>query len=127
MFVKLLKLTVNYILNNGVKKSDVTDLTFDVKGSNGTHTFGVNATITIETKQTLTPKESRRKNLIILLVISIVFMIGLSTIGLLLPDTDAGSGRTLVLLSEIPAFAFSLVSTRFLMRRKRGLQLHKKC
>ena len=108
---------MNSILNDGVKTSDVTRFSFDAKPSNGMRTLGIDATITIETKQTLTPKESRRKVMVILFLISLVFMLGLSTIGLLLPY--AGLGRTLVLLSEIPAFVFSLVCTKFLMRSSR--------
>ncbi|MHB2035706.1 MAG: hypothetical protein ACYCPW_03070 [Nitrososphaerales archaeon] len=107
---------MNYILNDGIKASDVSKLSFDVKPINGTPALGIDAIITIETKQALTPKENRRRILVIFFLISLAFMIGLSTIGLLLPY--AGLGRTLVLLSEIPAFVFSLVSTKFLMKRK---------
>jgi len=116
MFVKLVKLIMNYILNDGVRASNVTKLSFDVKPINGTPTLGIDAIITIETKLVLTPKENRRRILVILFLISLVFMIGLSTIGLLLPY--AGLGRTLVLLSEIPAFVFTIVCTKFLMKRK---------
>ena len=122
MFAKFVKLIMNSILNDGVKTSDVTRFSFDAKPSNGMRTLGIDATITIETKQTLTPKESRRKVMVILFLISLVFMLGLSTIGLLLPY--AGLGRTLVLLSEIPAFVFSLVCTKFLMRRARVVTCH---
>jgi len=127
MFVKLVKLIMNYILNGGIKNSEVTKLSLDAKPGNGTYALGIDVTISIETKQALTPKESRRKTMVILFLISLVFMIGLSTIGLLLPDADAGLGRTLVLLSEIPAFIFSIVCTKFLMKthsRRRVSQQH---
>ncbi|MGA2875032.1 MAG: hypothetical protein ABSE82_05750 [Nitrososphaerales archaeon] len=117
MFAKFVKLIMNSILNDGVRASDVTKFSFDVKPSAGMRTLGIDAIVTIETKQTLTPKETRRKIMVILFLISLVFMLGLSTIGLLLPD--AGLGRTLVLLSEMPAFVFSLVCTKFLMRGSR--------
>jgi heme A synthase len=122
MFAKLLKLIMNYTLNDGVKTSDVTKFSLDVKPSNGMPTLGINAIITIETKQALTPKENRRRIMVILFLVSLVFMLGLSTVGLLLPY--AGLGRMLVLLSEIPAFVFSLVCTRFLTRNSRRRVSH---
>ena len=117
MFLEVVKLVVNTILNGGVKDSNVSDLSLEVKEKMGTYTLGIGSTIVLESKKVLTPKEKRRKNLIISLIISLIFMIGLSTIGAWLPDAQAGLGRTLILLSEIPAFAYSLVSTRFLMKK----------
>jgi hypothetical protein len=117
MFLKLVKLVMTTILDGGVKDSDVSDLSLDVKEKMGTYTIGIGSTIVLEPKKVLTPKEKRRKNLIIILLISLIFMIGLSTIGAWLPDAQASLGRTLILLSEIPAFAYSLVSTRFLMKK----------
>jgi len=117
MFLKLVKLIMNSILNRGVKDSNITDLSLEVKESMGTYTLGIGATIVLETKKVLTPKEKRRKYLIISFLVSLGFMLGLSTIGAWLPDAQAGLGRTLILLSEIPAFAYSLVSTRFLMKK----------
>ena len=117
MFLKLVKLMMTAILDGGVKDSDVSDLSMDVKEKMGTYTIGIGSTIVLEPKKVLTPKEKRRKNLIISLIISLIFMIGLSTIGAWLPDAQASLGRTLILLSEIPAFAYSLVCTRFLMKK----------
>lgn len=119
MFGKFVKLIWNSFLNNGVKEIHVTGVSVGVEGSQGTRNLGINSTITIETKKSLTPKERRRKNVIILLIISLIFMLTISTVGLLLPD--AGLGRILVLLSEIPAFAFSLTSTEFLRRKKKNV------
>jgi len=116
MFTELVKLIMNYILNDGIRASDLTKLSFEVKPINGTPILGIDAIITIETKQALTPKENRRRIFVIVFLISLIFMIGLSTIGLLLPY--AGLGRTLVLLSEIPAFVFTIVCTKFLIKRK---------
>jgi len=117
MFLKLVKLIMNSILNGGVKSSDVSDLSLEVKEKMGTFTIDIGSTLVLESKKVLTPKEKRRKNLIISFIISLIFMVALSTIGAWLPDAQAGLGRTLILLSEIPAFAYNLVSTRFLMKK----------
>ncbi len=117
MFLKLVKLTMNYILNRGVKGSDFTDLSLELNEKMGTYTLAIGASITLDPKKVLTPKEKRRRKLIILFLVSLGFMVGLSTIGAWLPDAQAGLGRTLILLSEIPAFGYSLVSTRFLMKK----------
>ena len=118
MFVSLVRLIMNYLLNNGIKKSDVTKLAVQVDESKGTYALGVDATITIETKKVLTPRETRRKRLLILFLITLVIMVGLQTIGGFLPDANAGLGRILILVGEIPAFAFSLVSTKFFMKTR---------
>ena len=108
---------MNYILNRGIKGSDFTDLSLELNERMGTYTLGIGATIVLDPKKVLTPKEIRRKRLIIMFLISLGFMVGLSTIGAWLPDAQAGLGRTLILLSEIPAFAYSLISTRFFMKK----------
>jgi hypothetical protein len=117
MVLKFVKLMMNYVLNRGVKSSDLTLLTLELHESMGTYTLGIGATVAIDPKTVLTPKENRRKKLIILFLISLGFMLGLSTIGAWLPDSQANLGRWLILLSEIPAFGYSLVSTRFLMKK----------
>jgi predicted Na+-dependent transporter len=114
LFEKL-KLIVNVILNNGIKKSQISDVTFDVDEKLGTYTFGIGAKISVETKKVLTHKEKRRKQLIIFFLLSLVFMLGLATGGLWLPSSEASVGRILILLSEIPAFLFSLVMTRMFL------------
>ncbi|HZW55753.1 MAG TPA: hypothetical protein VFF30_05640 [Nitrososphaerales archaeon] len=95
----------------------MTDVSVAVEGSKGVRTLDFGSTITIETKQTLTPAEKRRKNVIILLIITLIFMVAMSTIGILLPQ--AGIGRVLILLSELPAFGFSLTFTQLLLKKKK--------
>jgi hypothetical protein len=112
------RLIVSYLLNHGIKNSDLTDWRLSVKESDGTYVLDVAATITIATKKELTRGEKRSKNLIILFVISLCAMVSLSTVGMLLPD--AGLGRTLVLLGTIPAFVVNLVGARFLIKRQRN-------
>jgi hypothetical protein len=116
MFLKLVKLIMNSILNGGVKGSNVSDLSLVVKEKMGTYTVA-RSTLVLESKKVLTPKEKRRKNLIISFIITLILMVALSTIGAWLPDAQASLRRTLILLSEIPAFGYNLVSTRFLMKK----------
>jgi hypothetical protein len=118
VFVSLVRLVLNYVLNHGIKKSDLTKVALQLDESKGTYALGVDAVITIETKKVLTPRETRRKRLLILFLISLVFMVGLQTIGGWLPDAYAGLGRILILVGEIPAIAFSLVSTRFFTKTR---------
>jgi hypothetical protein len=118
VFVSFVRLVLNYVLNHGIKKSDLTKVFLQLDESKGTYALGVDAVITIETKKVLTPRETRRKRLLILFLISLIFMFGLQTIGGVLPDVDAGLGRILILVSEIPAFVFSLASTRFFVKTR---------
>jgi predicted Na+-dependent transporter len=116
LFEKL-RLIINIILNSGIKKSQVSDVTFDVDERLGTYTLGVGARISVETKKVLTHRERRRKQLIILFLVSLVILLVLATTGQWLPNSEAGLGRTLILLSEVPAFLFSLVMTRIFLGR----------
>jgi hypothetical protein len=117
VFYKVVKLIMSYVLNRGIKDIQVNDITGNFNERRGTYRLGVGAVITIEPKTVLTPKEVKRKRMIILFLISLAFMVGLSTAGAWLPNAQAGLGRTLILLSEIPAFGYSLLSTRFLMKK----------
>jgi hypothetical protein len=108
---------MSYILNRGIKGTELNDITATFSNKMGTYKLGAGVVITVDPKGVLTPKETRRKRMIILFLVSLAIMVGLSTIGAWLPDLNAGPGRLLILLSEIPAFAYSLVSTRFLMKR----------
>jgi hypothetical protein len=118
MFVSLVRLFFSYLLNNGIKKSDLNSIALQVTESKGTYAFGADAVITIETKKVLTPREVRRKRLLIIFIVSFVFMIGLQTIGNILPDADSNLGRWLILIGEIPAYVFTLASTRFFAKSR---------
>ena len=110
---------MNYVLNRGIKGAELDGISATFSNKMGTYKLGAGVVISIETKGVLTPKEIRRKKMIILFLVSLAIMVGLSTIGAWLPDLNAGLGRMLILLSEIPAFAYSLISTRFLMKKAR--------
>src|SRR5437588_91055 len=118
MFVSLVRLFFSYLLNNGIKKSELNAIALNVNESKGTYAFGADAVITIETKKVLTPREVRRKRLLIIFIVSFVFMIGIQTLGNILPDAQANLGRWLILIGEIPAYVFTLASTRFFMRSR---------
>jgi hypothetical protein len=117
VFYKLLKLIMSYVLNRGIKDAKLQNVSVSLNDHMGTYKLGVGVVIAVEPKGVLTPKEIRRKRMIILFLVSLAIMVGLSTLGAWLPDFQAGLGRTLILLSEIPAFAYSLISTRFLMKK----------
>ena len=108
---------MNYILNRGIKGTELNDISATFSNKMGTYKLGAGVVIIVEPKGVLTPKEIRRKKMIILFLVSLAIMVGLSTFGAWLPDFNAGLGRLLILLSEIPAFAYSLISTRFLMKK----------
>jgi hypothetical protein len=117
MFKKLVKLSLNILLNQGIKKTKISDVAVQLDQGEGTYLLGVGATLVIETKKVLTPRERLRKRLITLFLVSFLFMIALSTIGLLIPD--AVIGRWLVLISEFPAFVSALASTRLFVRKSK--------
>jgi hypothetical protein len=108
---------MSYILNHGIKGTELQNVSVTLNDRVGTYKLGVGVVIAVEPKGVLTPKEIRRKRMIILFIVSLAVMVVLSTIGAWLPDSQAGLGRMLILLSEIPAFAYSLISTRFLMKK----------
>lgn len=118
MLVSFLRFLLDYLLNNGVKKTELSKVDLQVTESKGTYAFNTDAEIVVESKRVLTPREVRRKQLLIFFILSLLVMIVMQTIGNVLPDTYAAHGRTLILASEIPAFVFSLVSTRFFMKTR---------
>ena len=118
MFVGLVKLFFSYLLNNGVKKTDLSGVALKLTESKGTYALGADAVITIEPKKVLTPRELERKRLLIIFIISFLFMIGLQTLGNIVPDSDANLGRWLILIGEIPAYVFTLASTRFFAKSR---------
>jgi hypothetical protein len=123
MFVSLVRLFFSYLLNNGVKKTELNGIALQVSESKGTYALGADAVITIESKKVLTPREIERKRLLILFIVSFIFMIGLQTLGNILPDSMSNLGRWLILIGEVPAYVFTLASTRFFMKsrsKKRG-------
>jgi len=118
MFVSLVRLFFSYLLNNGVKKTDLNAIGLQVTESKGTYALGADAVISIETKKVLTPREIQRKRLLIVFILSFLFMIGLQTLGNILPDSVANLGRWLILIGEIPAYVFTLASTRFFAKSR---------
>ncbi len=118
MLFSFLRFLLNYLLNNGVKKTELSKIGLQVTESKGTYAFNTDAEFVIETKRVLTPREAQRKRLLIFFILSLVVMIIMQSVGNVLPDSYAAQGRTLILASEIPAFAFSLVSTRFFMKTR---------
>ena len=117
MIKNLIKLTLDVLLNQGIEKSDLTNIATKLDKSEGTYLLGVGATIVIEKKQRLTPKEKLRKKLIILFLASFLIMIVLSWIGSIIPQ--ASLGRLFVLISEFPAFISALASTRIFIKERR--------
>jgi hypothetical protein len=118
MLVSFLRFLLNYLLNNGVKKTELSKVGLHVTESKGTYAFNSDAEIIVETKKVLTPREIRRKRLLIFFILSLVIMVIMQIVGNVLPDNYSAQGRTLILASEIPAFAFSLVSTRFFVKTR---------
>jgi hypothetical protein len=116
MLKNLVKLSLSILLNQGIKSSKVSDIAVQVEEGDGVYVVGTGTVVTIETRKNedLTPRERARKNLIFAYILSLLFMIILSTIGAL--TGDANAGRWLILISEVPAFASSLAATRLFTR-----------
>jgi hypothetical protein len=117
MILNLIRLSINFLLNQGVQSSKVEDVAVQVEEGDGVYVVGTGTVITIETKRNedLTPQEKWRRNLIMTFLFSLLFMLVLSTIGALVKD--ANLGRWLILISEIPAFVSSLAATRLFISR----------
>jgi hypothetical protein len=117
MLKNLIKLTISAVLNQGIRGSKLSDVAVQVEENDGVYVVGTGTVVTIEAKRNedLTPRERWRKNLIFAYLLSLLFMITLSTIGAL--TGDANAGRWLILISEVPAFVSSLASTRLFMKR----------
>jgi hypothetical protein len=104
-------------LNQGIRSSRVSDVAVQVEEGDGVYVIGTGTVVTIESRRDadLTPQQRWRKNLIFAYLLSLLFMLVLSTIGAL--TGDANAGRWLILISEIPAFVSSLASTRLFTGR----------
>jgi len=114
MSEKITRLIASYILNQGVKGSELTDWHFKVRQVDGVYYFDVTTTVAVTPKTQLTRREKRGKALIIAWAISFCIMVALSTIGVLLPD--ANLGRQLVLYGTIPGFLAQLIGARLLIK-----------
>lgn len=112
MIKNLIKLTISVLLNQGIRGTQVKDMAVQVEEGDGVYVVGTGTVVTIETKrdEDLTPVQKQRKNLIFAYLLSLLFMIILSTIGAL--TGDANAGRWLILISEIPGFASAFAATR---------------
>src|SRR5579872_2327922 len=124
MIKNLIRLSINILLNQGIRGSKVTDVAMQVEEGEGVYVVGTGTVVTIETKRNedLTPQEKWRKKLIFSYLLSLLFMLILSTIGAL--TGDANAGRWLILISEIPAFVSSLAATRIFMGRPKLRPMH---
>ncbi len=115
--LKLVRLFVSLILNNGVKDSSMTNVSSFMQGTEGVYTLDAGATLNLETKKNLTPNERVRKYLLISFLMSLVLMVVLGTIGDWLPDAQLG--RELILVGEVPAFASSVFAARILVKERK--------
>lgn len=115
MSVKITKLVVGYLLNHGIKSSELRDWQFKVREVDGVYIFDVSTSVAIAPKTQLTREERTSKTLLLTFAASFCTMVVLSTIGLFLPD--AVLGRELVYVSTFPGFIAQLIGARLLVGR----------
>jgi hypothetical protein len=114
LFERLLKMIMNFVLHRGIKNSNVTDLSLDIKEKDGKFILDINSTVVVATKGEQVRKFTGSRNLVIVFLVSLSIWLTLAMIGMLLPDPIFG--RTLVYLSEFPAILVNIISTRYIIR-----------
>jgi hypothetical protein len=72
MFERIVKSIMNYWLHRGIKNSDITNLSLDLKETNGKYVLGIRSTVVVATKGELVRKETGSRNLI--LVFSFLYL-----------------------------------------------------
>lgn len=105
---------MNYWLHRGIKNSDITKLSFEIKETNGKYILGIRSTVVVATKGELIRKDTGSRNLTVVFLISLSLMIVLALAGMLLPN--AGFGRSLVYWSTFPAILVNIISARYIIR-----------
>ena len=105
---------MNFWLHRVIKNSEITNLSLELKETNGKYVLGVSSTVLVATKGEQIRKDTGSRNLVIVFLVSLSITVALAAIGMLLPD--ASLGRTLVYLSEFPAILVNIISTRYLIR-----------
>lgn len=105
---------MNFWLHRGIKNSEVTNLSLELKELDGKYILGINSIVVVATKGEQVRKYTGSRNLLIVFVASLSLTVVLASIGMLLPD--AIFGRTLVYLSEFPAILVNIISTRYVIR-----------
>ena len=114
LFERLVRTIMNFWLHRGIKNSDITNLSLELKEIDGKYILGINSTVVVATKGEQIRKYTGSRNLLIVFVASLSLTVVLASVGMLLPD--AIFGRTLVYLSEFPAILVNIVSTRYIIR-----------
>jgi hypothetical protein len=114
LFEKIVKAILNYFLHRGIKNSDISKLSLDLKENNGKYVFRISSTTAVATKGEPIRKETGSRNIIIVFSISLAVTILLDVVGMLLPD--ASLGRTLVFWGEYPAILVNIIAARYIIR-----------
>jgi hypothetical protein len=107
-------MVMNYWLHLLIRNSEVTNLSLELKQTNGKYVLDVNSTVLVATKGEQVRKYTGSRNLLIVFFVSLTIWVVLALVGILLPD--AIFGRTLVYLSEFPAILVNIISTRYIIR-----------
>ncbi len=107
-------MVLNFWLHLIITDSEITNLSLELKETDGKYVLDINSTVLVATKGELVRRYTGSRNLIIVFFISLSIWVALAVVGTLLPD--AVFGRTLVYLSEFPAILVNIISTRYIIR-----------
>jgi hypothetical protein len=101
------------MLRSGVKNSDITDLSFDLKEKNGTYTLEIKSKTIVADRQII--RRRGRDWARIVLLVSLAIMLIFVITGML--DRDPVGGRSLVYIGLYPGIVVNTLGARYVIRK----------
>ena len=95
MFERLVRMIMNFWLHRVIKNSEITNLSLELKETNGKYILGINSTVLVATKGEQVRKYTGSRNLVIVFLVSLSLTVVLAAIGMLLPDASLWSNAGL--------------------------------
>jgi hypothetical protein len=109
----VVKSLMNFLLRRGVKNSDITDLSLDLKEANGTFTLEIKSKTLVADRQII--RRKGRDWVRIIFVFSLLVMLVFVVTGML--DPNVTGGRSLVYIGLYPAFVVNTLGARYVIKK----------
>jgi hypothetical protein len=102
------------VLRRGFKNSNLTDLSLDLKETNGTYSLELKSKMLVAKDRQIIPRKGRDYVGIIFLV-ALALMMTFIVVGML--EHNPGLGRSLVYYGLYPAFVVNILGARYVIRK----------
>ena len=115
MFEKIVKAILNPLLHLAIKNSDVEDFELEVRETDEKYFLAINSRVLVGKNGVPVRKKGKgSRNLAIAFVILVVIMASFIIAGMLSPNPVYG--RSLLFISDFPAFVVNMLGARYLIK-----------